>query len=69
MNMPGMDGKACFTAMRKINPKARAIFATGFAVGDTATWIRMPGINGFIQKPFALEGLIKTISRVLQEDA
>jgi two-component system cell cycle sensor histidine kinase/response regulator CckA len=68
MNMPGMDGKECFTAMRKINPKARGIFATGFAVGDTATWIRMPGINGFIQKPFALEGLIKTISRVIQED-
>jgi PAS domain S-box-containing protein len=67
MNMPGMDGKACFTAMRKIYPKARGIFATGFAVGETATLIRMPGINGFIQKPFALEELSKTISRILEE--
>jgi two-component system cell cycle sensor histidine kinase/response regulator CckA len=67
MNMPGMDGKECFTAMRKINPKARGIFATGFAVGDTAMLIRMPGINGFIQKPFALDDLSRTISRILEE--
>jgi nitrogen-specific signal transduction histidine kinase/CheY-like chemotaxis protein len=68
MNMPGMDGKECFTAMRKINPKARGIFATGFAVGDTAMIIRMPGINGFIQKPFSLEGLTRTIARIVEED-
>jgi DNA-binding NtrC family response regulator len=54
--------------MRKINPKARGIFATGFAVGDTAMIIRMPGINGFIQKPFSLEGLTKTIARIVEED-
>jgi DNA-binding NtrC family response regulator len=62
-----MDGSQCFTAMRKINPKARAIFATGFAVGETATLVRMQGINGFIQKPFALDGLIETISRVMKD--
>lgn len=67
MNMPGLDGSQCFTAMRKINPKARAIFATGFAVGETATLVRMQGINGFIQKPFALDGLIETISRVMKD--
>ena len=53
--------------MRKINPKARGIFATGFAVGDTAMLIRMPGINGFIQKPFALDDLSTTLSRILEE--
>jgi PAS domain S-box-containing protein len=67
MNMPGMDGRQCFTAMRKINPKARGIFATGFAVGDTATLFRMQGINGFIQKPFALENLVETIARAMKE--
>jgi two-component system, cell cycle sensor histidine kinase and response regulator CckA len=69
MNMPGMDGRECFTAMRKINPKARGIFATGFSVTDTATLIRMPGISGFIQKPFALENLTSSISRIMKEDA
>jgi len=69
MNMPGMDGKQCFTAMKKINPRARGVFATGFALGDTATLIRMPGINGFIQKPFSFENLTKTISRILEDDA
>jgi two-component system, cell cycle sensor histidine kinase and response regulator CckA len=68
MNMPGMDGRECFTAMRRINPKARGIFATGFSVTDTATLIRMPGISGFIQKPFALENLTSSISRIMKED-
>lgn len=65
MNMPVMDGKACFAAMRKINPRARAIFSTGFMVGDTAAIIRMPGIRGYVQKPFTLEGLVLAITQAV----
>ncbi len=69
MNMPVMDGKTCFSALRKINPQAKAIFSTGFMVGDTAAIIRLPGIKGYVQKPFSLEGLRETIERVVEEEA
>ena len=67
--MPVMDGKTCFSALRKINPQAKAIFSTGFMVGDTAAIIRLPGIKGYVQKPFSLEGLRETIERVVEEEA
>jgi DNA-binding NtrC family response regulator len=66
MNMPIMDGKACFSAMRAINPDARAIFSTGFMVGDTAAIFRMPGIKGYIQKPFSLERLVEAINQAME---
>jgi PAS domain S-box-containing protein len=66
MNMPVMDGKACFAAMRAVNPDARAIFSTGFMVGDTAAIIRMPGIKGYIQKPFTLERLVEAINQAVE---
>jgi PAS domain S-box-containing protein len=65
MNMPIMDGKACFSALRAVNPDARAIFSTGFMVGDTAAIIRMPGIRGYIQKPFSLERLVEAINQAM----
>ena len=57
MNMPDMDGKTCFVAMQQINPAANALFATGFMVDDAAAIIAMPGIKGYIQKPFTFEQL------------
>jgi two-component system, cell cycle sensor histidine kinase and response regulator CckA len=65
MNMPIMDGKACFSAMRAVNPDARAIFSTGFMVGDTAAIISMPGIRGYVQKPFSLERLVEAINQAM----
>jgi two-component system cell cycle sensor histidine kinase/response regulator CckA len=66
MNMPVMDGKACFSAMRAVNPDLRAIFSTGFMVGDTAAIFRMPGIRGYIQKPFSLERLVEAINQAME---
>ncbi|HUI92205.1 MAG TPA: response regulator [Chitinivibrionales bacterium] len=66
MNMPIMDGRACFSALRAVNPDARAIFSTGFMVGDTASIIRMPGIRGYIQKPFTLERLVAAVSQAVE---
>jgi PAS domain S-box-containing protein len=61
LNIPLMDGKTCFKELQKINPDAVAIFATGFMVSDTAQIIRMPGVKGYIQKPFTGENLLETI--------
>jgi len=67
MNMPRMDGRTCFLEMRKINPLALGIFATGFAVGETAAFIKLPGIAGFIQKPFSLESLTSTLNDIVKK--
>ncbi len=69
MNMPVMDGKACFAALRKINPQAKALFSTGFMVGDTAAIFRMPGIRGYVQKPFSLDVLMQSIVQAVDGEA
>lgn len=69
MNMPVMDGKACFVALRKINPQARGIFSTGFMMGDTTSITRLPGICGYVQKPFSLEGLVESIVQAVDQKA
>jgi two-component system, cell cycle sensor histidine kinase and response regulator CckA len=66
MNMPVMDGISCFSAMRAINPTAKALFATGFMMCNTAAVLRMPGIKGYIQKPFPLKGLLDAVNRAVE---
>jgi two-component system, cell cycle sensor histidine kinase and response regulator CckA len=69
MNMPEMDGKSCLAALRRINPAAKALFSTGFMVGDTSAIIRMPGVKGYVQKPFSLDALMQSIVQAVEGES
>jgi len=66
--MPGMDGRACFHAMREINPGITALLATGHAFNGAAQDMLDGGMAGFVQKPFVTRDLAKAVARALRDD-
>lgn len=67
MIMPDMGGKETFERLRKINPKAKVLLASGYSLNGQAGDILERGCDGFIQKPFTLEGLSRKINSLLKD--
>jgi len=65
MVMPELGGRDAYVAMRQINPSVRAILASGYSLNGEAQAIMDQGIQGFVQKPFRLSELSRTIAQVL----
>jgi two-component system, cell cycle sensor histidine kinase and response regulator CckA len=65
--MPGMDGGEVFTALRRIRQDAKVVLCSGFSVEGQAMEIMNQGACAFIQKPYDIQSLLKTISDVLQK--
>ncbi len=66
-NMPGMDGPSCIHKLVEQDPNARIVIISGYSdAGDDALDAdtrRM--IRGYLTKPFELNQLVETFSRVL----
>lgn len=60
--MPNMGGHDCFVEIRKINPEAKVIIASGYALNDDAKKIIDKGALVFLQKPFDLTRLSDAVS-------
>jgi len=69
MAMPGMDGRECFAALRRIDPSVKAILSTGYGRDGRAQKAMDDGMLAFVQKPYRLAELAKAIARVLKEDS
>jgi len=54
--------------MHKINPRVKAILATGYDVSERTQKVLTKGISGFMQKPFKEATLLKMIADVLTGD-
>jgi nitrogen-specific signal transduction histidine kinase/CheY-like chemotaxis protein len=65
MIMPNLDGRECFRQIKAINPEVRAILSTGFSLDGAVQEILNEGIACFIQKPYRLEQLSRTVSMAL----
>lgn len=63
--MPRSSGKACFAAFKAINPGVKAILASGFGQDGAVQEALNLGMAGFLQKPFQLQTLGETLSRLL----
>ncbi|MEW6348589.1 MAG: PAS domain S-box protein [Thermodesulfobacteriota bacterium] len=63
--MPGMGGKQCLEELLKINPRVKALIASGFAVdGETRTFLDSKA-KGNVAKPFHVGELLRAVRRVL----
>ena len=62
--MPGMDGIAVFTELRKIRPDIPVLLASGYSEEEVTERFKGLGLNGFIQKPFNLKRLEDEVKRV-----
>jgi PAS domain S-box-containing protein len=65
MVMPDMGGKETFEAIRRINPAAKVLLASGYSMNGLAAEIMNRGCDGFIQKPFSMEELSRRIGLLL----
>jgi signal transduction histidine kinase/ActR/RegA family two-component response regulator len=69
MIMPRMGGGEAFDRIKKMNPAAKVLLLSGYSIDGEAAKILERGCSGFIQKPFNMEELSKTIESILGEKA
>ena len=65
--MPVMDGADAFIEIRKIDPKAKVLVASGYVEDDkkTAVFVEL-GVSGYLQKPYTGAELIEKVLQALQ---
>ncbi len=65
MTMPKLSGKQMIEKMLAINPKARIIIASGYASEGNHKDILKMGVADFVQKPYTMLSLAKSLRTVL----
>jgi PAS domain S-box-containing protein len=64
--MPEMGGGEAYDQLKKLNPDVKVLLSSGFSIDGEASDILDRGCNGFIQKPFTVRELSRTLRKVLQ---
>lgn len=67
MEMPKMSGKDTFYAIRAINPNVKVLLASGFSVDGEAQSLIEAGVKGFVQKPFNIADLSRSLDDALSQ--
>ena len=66
MTMPKMDGEACFSELRRLNPEVVVVLSSGYTEQDATPRFIGKGLAGFIQKPYTPEALQEKLQEVLK---
>lgn len=66
-NMPGKTGGEVLRRAREIRPRTAVIVMTGYGNVDTAVEAMRSGAKDFLQKPFDVDSLEKTIQSIREE--
>lgn len=67
LKMPGGGRTDAFQRIKKINPRAKILIATGSGHTPDAAALMSLGCEGIIEKPFGLEAMSKAISAILDK--
>ena len=65
MTMPRMDGIEVLYEIRKLYPKIKVLFTSGFSERDLSRRFHEVSPDGFIPKPFRVELLIEKVKEIL----
>jgi two-component system, cell cycle sensor histidine kinase and response regulator CckA len=65
LNMPGLDGKQTFQAIRRLHPELPVVIYSGYSDSEVRGRFQDEKVNGFLQKPFQLRTLSAKVSEVL----
>ena len=63
--MPDINGGEVFDQLVDIDPHVKVLLSSGYTIEDQAAAILERGCNGFIQKPYEMEQLNRSIREVL----
>jgi DNA-binding NtrC family response regulator len=66
--MPGMGGKQCLEALRKLDPNVRVLVASGAMNSAIEADLKKIGASGLIAKPFDTPQLLENIRKIIDED-
>ena len=67
MTMPRMGGEETFREIRALRPDARIILSSGFNEQDAVERFPGLGLDGFLQKPFQPQELIRVVRELLAQ--
>ncbi len=62
--MPDIDGVVCAREILKVNPSALIYLSSGYAEQEVGKQVDLPGIVGFLQKPYDLRHLQEELGEV-----
>ncbi|MFH1102516.1 MAG: PAS domain S-box protein [Pseudomonadota bacterium] len=68
-NMPGMGGQKCLQELLTLNPLAKVIIASGYALKGKVKETLDSGAAGFIAKPYQFRTMLKQIRSVLNQNS
>jgi nitrogen-specific signal transduction histidine kinase len=63
--MPDINGGEVFDHLVEIDPHVKVLLSSGYTIEDQAAAILERGCNGFIQKPYEMEQLNRSIREIL----
>jgi FixJ family two-component response regulator len=67
LGLPKMTGMEECTQIKKLNPRARIIVATGYLDAGMKSEFLKTGIQHFLYKPYDLKQVLKVIREVIDE--
>lgn len=67
--MPQIDGYQMFEFIRKINPEASVLIASGYSLDNKTQQLLDKGAKGFIQKPFRKDELKSKLLHIFNEES
>lgn len=65
--MPSMDGLSAIRTLQKLNPKVKVIAMSGLATNSQVAEEIGDSVKAFLPKPYAVQELLDTVHRVLEE--
>jgi CheY-like chemotaxis protein len=69
MGLPVLTGLDEFKKLKEINPSVKVVFASGYFEPDVKSELLKDGANGFIQKPYEPDDVLRIIRKVLDQKA
>jgi CheY-like chemotaxis protein len=66
LTMPNMDGAATARELRRIRPEVRIVLSSGYTEEEATRQFTDRDLVGFLQKPYALKDLVRTIRMALE---
>ena len=65
MIMPDLEGGKTFDELKGVNPEVKVILSTGYSLNEEAKGIMQRGCQAFMQKPFNVYTLSRTVREVI----
>lgn len=69
MAMPGINGKETFMEIKRLRPGLKVVLTSGFKHDLRVIESIKSGVDGFIQKPYTISNLSRTVHDVLNDTA